>query len=186
MWIRPGWGWWTNCSECNKTSGSWPNLTSGSPLLLSQPYKPTVARGWVAQLCLTLCDPKDCSPPGSSVHGDSPGKNTGVDCHALLQGIFPTQGLNQSLLNCRWVLYTIWATREAQANCYHLTFSQRILSSCYEKFSTWCPLKVTKLGSQIRGTTASWQVGKAIIRKILVRCLSKEIPNYWTQFILGN
>ena len=33
-----------------------------------------------------------CSPPGSSVHGDSPGKNTGVGCHALLQGIFPAQG----------------------------------------------------------------------------------------------
>ena len=31
----------------------------------------------------------DCSPPGSSVHRDSPGKNTGMDCHALLQGIFP-------------------------------------------------------------------------------------------------
>jgi len=39
----------------------------------------------------------DCSPPGSSVHGDSPGKNTGVGCHALLQGIFPTQGLNPGL-----------------------------------------------------------------------------------------
>jgi len=50
-----------------------------------------------AQLCLTLCDPMDCSPPGSSVHGDSPGKNTGVGCHALLQGIFPTQGANPGL-----------------------------------------------------------------------------------------
>jgi len=39
----------------------------------------------VAQLCLSLCDPMDCSPPGSSVHGDSPGKNTGVGCHAFLQ-----------------------------------------------------------------------------------------------------
>ena len=48
----------------------------------------------VAQLCLLLCEPVDCSPPGSSVHGDSPGKNTGVGCHALLQGIFPTQGSN--------------------------------------------------------------------------------------------
>ena len=36
----------------------------------------------------------DWSPPGSSVHRDSPGKNTGVSCHALLQGIFPTQGAN--------------------------------------------------------------------------------------------
>ena len=45
----------------------------------------------VAQSCLTLCNPMNHSPPGSSVHGDSPGKNTTVGCHALLQGIFPTQ-----------------------------------------------------------------------------------------------
>ena len=45
----------------------------------------------VDQSCLTLCNPMDCSLPGSSVHGDSPGKNTGVDCHAFLQEIFPTQ-----------------------------------------------------------------------------------------------
>ena len=64
----------------------------------------------------------DCSPPGSSVHGDSPGKNTGVGCHALLQAIVPTQGLNlqcptspalqadslpaelpgKTLITCRW------------------------------------------------------------------------------------
>ena len=43
------------------------------------------------QSCLTLCNSMDCSPPGSSIHEDSPGKNTGVGCHALLQGIFPTQ-----------------------------------------------------------------------------------------------
>ena len=36
------------------------------------------------QLCLTLCDPIDRRPPGSSVYGDSPGKNSGVGCHALL------------------------------------------------------------------------------------------------------
>ena len=40
----------------------------------------------VAQPCSTLCDPMDFSLPGSSVHGDSLDKNTGVDCHALLQG----------------------------------------------------------------------------------------------------
>ena len=53
----------------------------------------------------TLCDPRDCSPPGSSVHGDSQGRNTGVGCHSLLQGIFPTQGSNPGLLHCRWILY---------------------------------------------------------------------------------
>ena len=59
----------------------------------------------VAQACLTLCDPMDCSPPGSSVHGDSPGKNTEVSFHALLQGIFPTQGLNPGLPHCRQIFY---------------------------------------------------------------------------------
>ena len=44
------------------------------------------------QLCLTLCDPRLFCP------WDSPDKNTGVDCHALLPGIFPTQGLNLCLL----------------------------------------------------------------------------------------
>ena len=52
----------------------------------------------VTQLCPTLCDPMDCSPPGSSIHGNSSGKNTGVGCHALLKGIFPTQGSNLLLL----------------------------------------------------------------------------------------
>ena len=52
----------------------------------------------VIQLCPILCDPMDHSPPGSSVHGNSPGRNTGVGCHALLQGIFPTQGSNLHLL----------------------------------------------------------------------------------------
>ena len=55
----------------------------------------------IAQWCPFLCDPMDCSPPGFSVHGDSPGKNTGVGCHALLQGIFPTQGPNPGLAHCR-------------------------------------------------------------------------------------
>ena len=50
------------------------------------------------QLRLILCNPMDCSPPGTSVLWASPGKNTGVGCHALLQGIFPTQGANPCLL----------------------------------------------------------------------------------------
>ena len=50
------------------------------------------------QSCLTLCNPMVCSWPGSSVPGDSPGKNAGVGCHALLQVIFPMQGSNLHLL----------------------------------------------------------------------------------------
>ena len=51
------------------------------------------------QLCLTLCDPMDCSPPGSSVHEDSPGKNIRVGCHA------PLRGLNPGLPLCRQIIY---------------------------------------------------------------------------------
>ena len=47
------------------------------------------------------------SPCGPLCPCDSPGKNTGVDCHALLQGIFQTQGSNPGLLLCRWILYEL-------------------------------------------------------------------------------
>ena len=56
---------------------------------------------------VTFCDPMDYSLPGSSVNGDSPGKNTGMGFHALLQGIFPTQGSNPGLLHCRQILYCL-------------------------------------------------------------------------------
>ena len=140
--------------------------------LISRLYKKLLVKVLVSQLCPTLCDPMDCSLPGSSVHGilqarilqwvaisfsrgsswprdqtrdscfagrfftiwvkkwsvnrsvmpdssqphglqptrllcpwDFPGKNTGVGSHLLLQGIFPTQGLNLGLLHCRQNLY---------------------------------------------------------------------------------
>ena len=57
--------------------------------------------GLVTQLCLTLCNPADCSPPARlPCPWDSPG-NTGVTCHFFLQGNFPTQQSNPSLLYCR-------------------------------------------------------------------------------------
>ena len=58
----------------------------------------------VIQSYVTFCDPMDCSPPGCSVLGDSLGKSNGVGYHALLQGIFPTQGLNPGLPHCRQIL----------------------------------------------------------------------------------
>ena len=61
----------------------------------------------VTQSCLTLCDPMDYSLLGSSIHRDSPGKNTGVGCHALIWGIFPTQGSNPGLLHCWWIPYRL-------------------------------------------------------------------------------
>ena len=48
----------------------------------------------VAQSFLTFCNPIDYIPPGSTMHRIFAGKHTGVGCHFLLQGIFPTQGSN--------------------------------------------------------------------------------------------
>ena len=53
----------------------------------------------VTQLCPTLCNPVD-----SSVHGNSPGQNTGVGILSLLQGIFPTQGWNPGFPHCGRIL----------------------------------------------------------------------------------
>ena len=47
----------------------------------------------VTQSCPTLYDPMDSKPPGSSVHGDSPGKNPEVGCHAHLEGTLPNPGI---------------------------------------------------------------------------------------------
>ena len=50
------------------------------------------------QSCLTLCNPVNCSPPGSSVHGDFPGKNTGVGRHAVLQRCVSMNGFSEPRL----------------------------------------------------------------------------------------
>ena len=65
----------------------------------------------VTQSCPTLCDPVDCSPPGSSCLWNFPGKNIGVGCHFLLQGIFPTQESNPGLWHWQASLYhcSTWA-----------------------------------------------------------------------------
>ena len=58
------------------------------------------------QSCLILCDPMDCSLPGSSVHGILQARIL-VGCHVLLQAIFPTQGSNPRLPHFWWILYRL-------------------------------------------------------------------------------
>ena len=90
---------------------------SSSPFPLQWPRRPHVPAGtvtrvelpsvsvletlkwkWkVAQSCLTLCDPMDCSPPGP---WNSSGQNTRAGRRSLLQGIFPIQGSNPGLPHC--------------------------------------------------------------------------------------
>ena len=61
-------------------------------------------------MCRTLCDPRECSPPGSSVHGILQARTLEWIALPPYQGIFPTQGLNQyflPLLHCKQILYPL-------------------------------------------------------------------------------
>ena len=102
----------------------------------------------VIQSCLTLCDPVDYSPPGSSCPGDSPGKNTGMGCHAFLQGISPTQGSNPGLQDCRWILYCLSHRKSPVGklvtlnNCFALDINVEMLSpwlryKCWDTKPLW-------------------------------------------------
>ena len=91
------------CTDSETTTPSWGGLTIQYGKLKVK----------VAQSCPALCDPMDCTLPGS-VHGFSQGKNTGLSSCSLLHGIFPAQGSNLGCLPyCRQILYHC-ATREAQ------------------------------------------------------------------------
>ena len=74
-------------------------------LNLSASVSPDTKNNRSCFLFYSLHLPMDYSPPGSSVHGDSPGQNTWVGSCSLLQRIFPTQGSNPGLLHCRHILY---------------------------------------------------------------------------------
>ena len=87
----------------------------------------------VAQSCLILCYPLDCSLPGFSVHEDSLGKNTGVGCHAFLQGIFLIQESNPGLLHCRILqVDSLPAELPGKPNIFYVDFQLliQILLSC--------------------------------------------------------
>ena len=80
------------------------SLRQGWPcLIISLPG----AKVSVTQSCLSLCDPMDGSPPGSSVHGISQARVLEWVAMPVSRGIFPTQGSNPGLLHCRQVLYCL-------------------------------------------------------------------------------
>ena len=101
-----------------------------------------------AQLCLTLFHLMVCSLPGSSVHGDSPGKNTGVGCHALIQGIFPTQGLNPGLPHCRWITYHLS----------HQELKSLLMKVKEESEKVGLKLNIQKTKIMASGPITSWEI----------------------------
>ena len=96
--------------------------------------------------------PQECNPPGSSVHEDSPGKNTRVSSHALLQGIFPTQRLNSGLQHYMWIPY-------------HLSYqgSPRLLEWVaypFSRESSW-PRNWTRISCIAGGFFTNWATREA-------------------------
>ena len=85
------------------------------------------------QSCLTLCNPMDCSLPGSSIYGILQARNSGVGCHFLLQGIIPTQGTNPHLLRLlHWQVGSLLLTPPGKPHgkvYISMLFSQFILPS---------------------------------------------------------
>ena len=90
-----------SCLENSMDKGAWwttVHKITGSQTRLKRPSAHARCCWLVAQLCPTLCDSMDCSPPGA-YPWHFPDRNTGVGCHFLPQGIFLTQGLNLHLLH---------------------------------------------------------------------------------------
>ena len=84
----------------------WSPTLQADSLPSEPPGKPQLKEFLVTQSCLTLCNPMDYMQPARFLYSwDSPGKNTGVDSHSLLQGLCPTQESNPSFLLCRRILY---------------------------------------------------------------------------------
>ena len=108
----------------------------------------------VTQSCLTLCDPMDCIPPDFSVHGDCPGENNGVGCHALLQGIFPTQGLIPGLMHCRQILYHL----SHQGSLWILEW----VAYPFSRGSSW-PRNETRISCITGGFFIIWPTKEALI-----------------------
>ena len=82
-------------------------------------------------------DPMDCSLPDSSDHGDSPAKNIGVSCHALLQGIFPTQGSKLHLLHCKQILYHLSHKRSPNGTGEEVESENEVAQSCPTLCDPW-------------------------------------------------
>ena len=114
----------------------------------------------MAQLCPTLCDPMFCSLPGSSILWIFLARVTGEDCHFLLQGIFPTQGLNPHLPHCRQMLYRLSHQGSLSIYVYMYCFSSVQSFSHVRLFATpWTaaprPLSITNSQSLLNSCPLS-------------------------------
>ena len=134
------------------------------------------------QSCPTLCNPMNSSPP-DSCPWDSPGKNTGVGFHALLQGIFLTQGSYPCLLHllhCRQILYH-WATRKALKSALIKEISESSLSllSCEDTARGWPSMNQDMASHQTLNLLAPWSWTSQLPELWTINLCCLNHPLYW-------
>ena len=110
---------------------------------------------------------------------DSPGKNTGVGCHALLQGVFLTQGSNPGLLHCRQILYP-WTTYEAHGKHREGQITENAPLKMDSEGKTWtCSMKggVYQADECFSPGMRQWRVST----EVMLWCCSvaKSCPTLW-------
>ena len=94
---------------------------------------------------------------------DFPGKNTRVDCHLFLQGIFPTRDRTHVLCIGRWILYC-WASREGPV-CYYSLPNKALNHDLYHRNSIFSYLKLENWFNEI---TLDFSVLPTVIGTFLV------------------
>ena len=110
-----------------------------------------------------FCDPMDCSPPGSSGHGILQAKTTGVGCHALLQGIFSTPGLDPRIRpTClgRWILPLSHLGSPGQENSVYQSGQWACSGLSLQSFDEEAALGVWGVGLKPEGTEPQGITGK--------------------------
>ena len=119
---------------------------------------------------IRLCNPVDCSVPGSSVHGDSLDQNTWEGCHALLQRIFSTQGLNLGLSHCGQILYHLSHQRNPRT---------REWVAYLFSWETSQPRNLTGISCIAGGFFTSWATREAP-NHVLLQFIFKINRSFWS------
>ena len=108
------------------------------------------------QSCLTLCDPENYNLQGASVHGVL--QNTGVGCHGVLQGVFPTQGSNLHLLCLLyWQVSSLPLAPRGKPTCFSsVQFSRSVCPTLCDPMNCSTPglsLSITNSWSSLKLTS---------------------------------
>ena len=125
----------------------------------------------VGQLYLTLCNPMDCSPPGSFIHGILQARILEMGCRVLLQGIFSTPGLNPGLLHCRQILYSL--SHQGRPNT---SISKNIYVFLWKKYYFLL----------FNSTDIMWSEGCSVLSDSVtlwtVQLMEFSRPEYWSEY----